>query len=325
MVTAQLTFERLLTSADRSRALSEDVRHGLGSRPKTLSPMWFYDARGSELFEVITRLPEYYLTRAEKGLLESRGGEIAEAAGATMLVELGSGSSAKTRFLLDAMSDTGDLQQYAALDVSGDALEEAGAGLVNEYPGLQVHGVVGDLTRHIGHLPSGDRRMLAFLGSTIGNLHPPERHTFLCGVREAMGEGDSFLLGTDLVKEPERLEAAYNDADGVTAEFNRNVLQVINRELDADFACETFEHRARWDPDRSWMAMHLVSTQECHVRMEALDLEVHFEEGEGVLTEVSTKFTEHGVADELEAAGLELKHSWTDGDFLLTLSAPQAG
>ncbi|MET8704117.1 L-histidine N(alpha)-methyltransferase [Kitasatospora sp. NPDC004723] len=322
MSTFDLT--RLLPADHFSTALRHDVRTGLTAEPKTLPPKWFYDARGSELFEEITRLPEYYPTRAERAILTARAGEIAAATRARTLVELGSGSSEKTRLLLDALRDLGTLEAYVPVDVSESALTAAGEALATEYPDLAVHGVLADFTARLGLPPVGGPRLVAFLGGTLGNLLPPERAVFLRGLRAALDPGDFLLLGTDLVKDPAVLVAAYDDAAGVTAEFNRNVLAVLNRELGADFEPEAFAHVARWDAEQEWIEMRLRSLVSQTVKIPALDLPVHFAEGEEVRTEVSAKFRRERVAEELSAAGLELAAWWTDepGRFGLSLARP---
>ncbi|MEV7927984.1 MULTISPECIES: L-histidine N(alpha)-methyltransferase [unclassified Kitasatospora] len=320
------TFDltRLLPADHFSSALRHDVQHGLTSEPKWLPPKWFYDARGSELFEEITRLPEYYPTRAERAILTARAGEIAAATGARTLVELGSGSSEKTRLLLDALRALGTLETYVPVDVSESALTAAGVALAAEYPGLAVHGVLADFTARLGLPPEGGPRLVAFLGGTLGNLLPEERAAFLRGLRASLDPGDFLLLGTDLVKDPSVLVAAYDDAAGVTAEFNLNVLNVLNRELGADFDPTAFAHVARWDPDREWIEMRLRSLRAQTVKIPALNLPVHFDRGEELRTEVSAKFRRERVSAELAAAGLRLSHWWTDeeGRFGLSLSAP---
>jgi L-histidine N-alpha-methyltransferase len=314
-----------LTVDDVAAALAADVRRGLGTTPKELPPKWFYDDRGSELFEEITRLPEYYPTRAERAILEARSADIARASGADTLVELGSGTSEKTRLLLSALEDAGTLARFVPFDVSEQTLRDAAAAVAREY-GVEVHAVVGDFERHLSELPTGGRRLVAFLGGTIGNLAPPERAKFLSEVADGLGPDDALLLGTDLVKDASRLVAAYDDAAGVTAEFNRNVLRVVNRELDADFVPDAFEHVARFDPDEEWIEMRLRATAPMRVTIRALDLPVDFEAGEELRTEISAKFRRARVAAELEAAGLELTDWWTDppGDFALSLARPAA-
>ncbi|GLZ36796.1 L-histidine N(alpha)-methyltransferase [Actinokineospora sp. NBRC 105648] len=305
-----------------ARALAKDAREGLGATPKTLPPKWFYDARGSELFEQITRLPEYYPTRAERAILAARADEIAAVTGAHTLVELGSGSSEKTRLLLDALRGAGTLAHIVALDVSETALREAAAALTAEYPGVQVSGVVGDFTEHLGLLPGEPPRLVAFLGGTVGNFLPAERAEFLAAIREVLQPGEWLLLGTDLVKDPETLVRAYDDAAGVTAEFNRNVLHVLNRELGADFDPADFDHVARWDPDHEWIEMRLRARRALTATIPALGIDVSFAEGEEIRTEVSTKFRRERVATELAAAGFGLEGWWTDeeGRFALSLS-----
>ncbi|HEX9970357.1 MAG TPA: L-histidine N(alpha)-methyltransferase [Acidimicrobiales bacterium] len=307
---------------DIARALRDDARRGLTETPKWLPPKWFYDERGSRLFDEITRLDEYYPTRCERSILEARAGEIAVAVGADTLVELGSGTSTKTRLLLDAMTAAGTLRRFVPFDVSEATLREAGAAILDAYPEVDVHGVVGDFERHLSLLPRGGTRLVAFLGGTIGNLWPTERTKFLHELVGGMAAGDALLLGTDLVKDVARLEAAYDDAAGVTAEFNRNVLLVLNRELGASFDPSSFDHVARWNPQEEWMEMWLRSQVRQSVAVPALGLDVGFEADEELRTEVSAKFRRAGVEAELAAVGLELRHWWTDeaGDFALSLS-----
>ncbi|MFJ4916825.1 L-histidine N(alpha)-methyltransferase [Streptomyces sp. NPDC088726] len=300
-------------------ALRADVLDGLTRQPKTLPPKWFYDARGSELFEEITRLPEYYPTRAEREILIGRAGAIAAASGARTLVELGSGSSEKTRHLLDALPE---LHTYVPVDVSESALRGAAEALLEERPGLSVHALIADFTGALTLPRTPGPRLVAFLGGTIGNLLPQERAAFLSSVRSLLSPGDSLLLGTDLVKDEEVLVAAYDDAAGVTAEFNRNVLSVVDRELGADFEPGDFEHVARWDPEREWIEMRLRARRELTVKIPELNLVVPFEAGEELRTEISAKFREEGVRDELDGAGLRLTQWWTDsaGRYALSLA-----
>jgi L-histidine N-alpha-methyltransferase len=318
----QLTYH--LGPDDAAEALRADALAGLTATPKELPPRWFYDERGSELFDRITRLPEYYPTRTERSILEARAGEIAAASGADVLVELGSGTSEKTRLLLTALREAGTLRRFVPFDVDPSVLRLAGAALAEEYPGLEVEGVVGDFTRHLGELPTDGRRMVAFLGSTIGNLAPAERTAFLAELAGTLHPGDSFLLGTDLVKDPARLVRAYDDAEGVTADFNRNVLVVLDRELKADFDPEAFEHVALWDAEHEWIEMRLRSIRDQVVNVAELDLGVPFAAGEEMRTEISAKFRREGVERELAAAGLTMTHWWTDpaGDFGLSLAQP---
>ena len=306
-------------------SLRRDVRAGLTATPKALPPKYFYDARGSELFDEITRLPEYYPTRAETAILTAHAGEIAELSAARTLVELGSGTSEKTRLLLSALTEAGTLERFEPFDVDPAVLADAAALIRREYPGLLVEPVIGDFEQHIGLLPPHPARLIAFLGSTIGNLEPPARAGLLRAVRSAMRPGDSFLLGTDLVKDPARLQHAYDDAAGVTAAFNRNVLSVVNRELGADFDETWFEHVALWNAEREWIEMHLLSLRDQLVTIADLDLEVRFARGELMRTEISAKFRPDGVRRELEAAGLEVVEFWTDpaGDFGVSLARPR--
>lgn len=315
-------LEIYLDDDDVAEALRGDVRAGLGGDSKWLPPKWFYDARGSELFEEITRLPEYYPTRAEREILTARAGEIAALTGAHTLVELGSGSSDKTRLLLDALRRHGSLRSFIPLDVSAAALSDAVGLLSGDYPGLEIHGVVGDFSRHLKLLPRADRRLVAFLGGTIGNLLPADRAEFLAELRAVLEPGEWLLLGADLVKDPAVLVPAYDDAAGVTAEFNRNVLRVLNRELGADFDATAFAHVAVWNAEREWIEMRLRATRPMTVRVAELDLSVEFAAGEELRTEVSAKFRRDGLAAELAAAGFAVPRFWTDpaGQFSLTLS-----
>ncbi|MFF3514390.1 L-histidine N(alpha)-methyltransferase [Streptomyces sp. NPDC002573] len=310
---------RTLPEDATEAALRADVLHGLTTAPKTLPPKWFYDAHGSELFEKITELPEYYPTRAERGILITRSGEIAAATGARTLVELGSGSSEKTRHLLDALTA---LRTYVPVDVSESALTQAGHALIAERPGLDVHALIADFTAEFTLPDTPGPRLVAFLGGTIGNLLPAERAAFLGSVRALLSPGDALLLGTDLVKDESVLVAAYDDAAGVTAEFNKNVLAVVNRELGADFDPDAFDHVAVWDAEHEWIEMRLRARTAQTVKIPALDLAVDFADGEDLRTEVSAKFREDGVRRELSSAGLELTHWWTDaeGRFALSLS-----
>ncbi|MFC8391664.1 L-histidine N(alpha)-methyltransferase [Streptomyces sp. NPDC057238] len=310
---------RTLPEDTTDAALRADVREGLTGSPKTLPPKWFYDARGSELFEEITALPEYYPTRAEREILRARAGEIAAASGARTLVELGSGSSEKTRHLIDALTG---LHTYVPVDVSESALTLAGQALAAERPGLDVHALIADFTARLTLPDTPGPRLVAFLGGTIGNLLPAERAAFLASVRALLTPGDALLLGTDLVKDERVLVRAYDDAAGVTAAFNKNVLTVINRELGADFDPDAFDHVALWDAGHEWIEMRLRSRTAQTVKIPSLGLAVDFAAGEELRTEVSAKFRQDGVREELSAAGLELARWWTDGEarFALSLS-----
>ncbi|MFI9389759.1 L-histidine N(alpha)-methyltransferase [Streptomyces bauhiniae] len=314
-----LHVTRTLPEDATDAALRADVLEGLSADPKTLPPKWFYDARGSELFERITELPEYYPTRAEREILQTRSGEIAAASGARTLIELGSGSSAKTRHLIEALTS---LEAYVPVDVSESALVQAGRALTEERPGLAVHALIADFTAPMTLPETPGPRLVAFLGGTLGNLLPAERSEFLATVRAMLAPGDGLLLGTDLVKDEAVLVRAYDDASGVTAAFNKNVLSVVDRELGADFDPDAFDHVARWDPEREWIEMRLRSRTAQTVKIPALGMVVDFAAGEELRTEVSAKFRREGVGAELDKAGLELTHWWTDSEdrFALSLS-----
>lgn len=292
--------------------LRADVVAGLTAEQKWLPPKWFYDAEGSELFEKITQLPEYYPTRSEREVLAAHAGDVAELTGAHTLVELGSGSSEKTRLLLDALTRYGTLAAFVPLDVSESALADAARSISADYPGLAVRGVVGDFTQHLGLLPGDGPRVVAFLGGTIGNFLPAERATFLRSVREVLDEGEWLLLGTDLVKDAETLERAYDDAAGVTAEFDMNVLRVLNARLGAHFDLDEFEHVSHWDAEHEWVEMRLRARRELTVEIPGADLTVRFAAGEHIRTEISAKFRPGGVEAELAAAGFALQQWWTD-------------
>ena len=315
-------LDRHLTDDDLTDSLRADVRTGLTSTPKELPPKYFYDERGSELFEAITRLPEYYPTRTERAILQAHAADVADLTKAGTLVELGSGSSEKTHLLLRALREAGSLECYVPVDVSGSALEQAVPVLKAAYPGLEVHPVVADFERHLALLPRGGTRLLAFLGGTIGNFPPEPRAAFFRRVADTLAPGEALLLGTDLVKDPERLVRAYDDTAGVTAEFNRNVLRVVNRELDADFDVAAFDHVAVWEPREEWIEMRLRATRDQTVHVRDLDLVVDFAAGEEMRTEISAKFRRSGVEAELSAAGLRLQQWWTDedGDFAVSLA-----
>ncbi|MCX5316325.1 L-histidine N(alpha)-methyltransferase [Streptomyces sp. NBC_00154] len=302
-------------------ALRADVLHGLTRHPKTLPPKWFYDAHGSELFEEITRLPEYYPTRAEREILVARAPEIAAASGAKTLIELGSGSSEKTRHLLDALPG---LHSYVPVDVSESALRGAAEALLVERPDLSVHALIADFTGELALPDTPGPRLVAFLGGTIGNLLPDERAVFLKSVRSLLSPGDALLLGTDLVKDEEVLVAAYDDAAGVTAAFNKNVLTVVDRELGADFDPADFDHVALWDRQQEWIEMRLRARRALTVKIPGLDLVVPFEAGEDMRTEVSAKFRKEGIRGELATAGLRLTQWWTDSADRFALSLATA-
>jgi L-histidine Nalpha-methyltransferase len=324
-VESPLTAEQIAIDVHLPRGgilagLAEDAREGLSCPFKELPPKYFYDERGLQLFEAITELPEYYPTRAERAILTARAGEIVAAAEAGILIELGSGSAAKTRFLLDAMREAGLLEAYVPVDISEEITRETASALVEEYEGLRVHGIICDYETHLERVPREEGALIAFLGGTIGNFRPAPRRSFLARIATLMFPGDRFLLGTDLVKDRARLEAAYNDSAGVTAEFNKNVLRVLNRELDADFDPDAFEHVAFWDADNRWMDIRLRSLAEQFIDVRALDMRVHFARNEEMRTEISTKFTRGRLERSYADAGLELIEWWTDRDELYALS-----
>jgi L-histidine N-alpha-methyltransferase len=306
------TIDVHLGPADLETALREDARIGLTATPKRLSPKWHYDARGSALFDEITRLPEYYLTRCERAILEVHAADIAEAAGAGTLIELGSGTSTKTRLLLSAMSAAGTLERFVPFDVDEATLRAAAAAVVAEYPGVAVHAVVGDFERHLPLLPRGGTRLVAFLGSTIGNLEPAVRARLLADLAGALVPRDSLLLGVDLVKSPERILAAYNDPGGVTAAFSRNVLRVVNDRLGADFDPDAFDHVPRWDAEHELVDIRLRAQTEQVARIARLGLEVRFAAGEEIHTEIAAKFRRERITGELRRAGFDVTRWWTD-------------
>jgi L-histidine Nalpha-methyltransferase len=322
MVMTEPVIDVHLIPDDAERSLHRDARLGLTSSPKWLQPKWFYDSRGSDLFEEITRLPEYYPTRAESSILVAHAGDIARRSGAHTLVELGSGSSEKTRLLLDALAGAGTLRQYVPLDVSETALRDAVAAIHGDYPTLSIHGVVADFTQHLDRVPGQTPRMIVFLGGTIGNFLPDERAHFLADLRDTLLPGEWLLLGTDLVKDPGVLVPAYDDAAGVTAEFNRNVLAVLNRELDADFDLGNYQHVAIWDAQNEWIEMRLRATDDAKVNLSHLGLDIALHAGEEIRTEISAKFRREGVEGELAKAKFDMDSWWTDseGRFALCLA-----
>ena len=307
----------------RSQMLA-DALEGLRGGEKSIPPVWFYDERGSRLFEEITQLPEYYPTRAERALLERHASSIAELSKADTLVELGAGACDKTRVLLTALQDTGSLSRYVPFDVSDEFLRGAATELSKEYDELDIHLVIGDFHQHLAEIPAQGRRMVAFLGGTIGNLNPAQRARFLFDLNCTMSSDDSLLLGTDLVKDPKRLVAAYDDAAGVTADFNRNVLHVLNEQLGGDFDPENFRHVAVWNEDEQWIEMRLRAQEAAEVSLAGAGITVRFDEGEDLLTEISAKFTPERVERELSEAGFVVEEMWgaEAGEFLLSLSHP---
>jgi len=305
-----------------SGALVDDVRRGLGSQPRTLPPKWLYDDVGSDLFDAITRLPEYYPTEAERSILRDHADDIVTACDATTVVELGSGTSDKTRTLLDAFAAAGSLERFVPVDVSEQTLREAAAMLSARYPSLRVEALVGDFTLHLAHLPAGGRRLVAFLGSTIGNFYVEERAAFLGALHDSLEPGDWFLLGTDLVKSTDRLIAAYDDSRGVTAAFVTNCLRVLNRELGGDFDLDGFSYVPFWDPRQERMDLRLRADMPQRVTLPGADLTFDLTHGEEIRVEISTKFRPERLGAELGAAGFAVERTWTDadGDFALTLA-----
>jgi len=315
-----MTTRVLTAQTDLVGTLIEDVRCGLSAAPRWLPPKYFYDDRGSELFDQITLLPEYYPTRAERALLAQYADDIVHAADAHVLLELGSGSSEKTTILLDALERSGKLESYVPVDVSTGALRGALDDLARTRPTLPVYPVVADFEHHLSDLPVPGRRLVAFLGSTIGNFAPAERTEFFGQLGQALGPGETFLLGIDLVKDPERLVAAYDDASGVTADFNRNVLRVLNRELDGDLVPDDFDHVAIWDAEQEWIEMRLRARRPMTVSLPGAGLEFDLSAGEEIRTEISAKFRRLTVESELVAAGFRPLGWWTDGDYALALA-----
>ena len=322
--TSRITIDVHLPPGGPLSGMAADVRAGLTKPFKELSPRYFYDERGSQLFEEITGLPEYYPTRAERAILEAHGAEICSAAGdPATLIELGSGSAAKTRVLLDAMRDAGCLRAYAPVDISEQITRDTAEAIAGEY-GVAVHGLVCDFERDLERIPLGGPRVIAFLGGTIGNFEPAQRASYLARVANLLEPADRFLLGTDLVKDRATLEAAYNDSAGVTAEFNKNVLAVLNRRLGADFDLDAFEHVAIWDDENLWVDIRLRSLARQVVEISALDMVVAFDRGEEMRTEISTKFARGGLAGIFAEAGLEIVGWWTDPEELFALSLARA-
>jgi L-histidine Nalpha-methyltransferase len=321
----RIQIDSYLTRA-HERSLARDVREGLTRAFKEIPPKHFYDRRGSELFERITELPEYYLTRSEREILSEQGGEIVAATQVGDLVELGSGSAEKARILLDGMREAGTLGRYVPVDVSEQALRSAADELAAGYEGLRIHGVVADFERQLDRVPSrnGDRRVVALLGSTIGNFRPRSRRALLKRIRALLSPSDRLLLGADLVKDPAVLEAAYNDSQGVTAEFNRNVLHVMNRDLGADFDPLQFDHMAFFDRDREWVDIRLRARTAMTVHVQGIDLEVEFAAQEDLRTEISAKFTRKRLEEDLASAGLRIREWFTDrrARFILLLAGP---
>ncbi len=321
--TAELTVDVHLTEEEWFETISADCLEGLTADPKRLSPVWFYDEQGSRLFDDITRVGEYYPTRAEATLLTDHADQIIDLSGADTLVELGSGTSDKTELLLDAMAAAQKLERYVPFDVSGETVREASDRLLERYADLSIHAVVGDFHRHLGEIPREGRRLVAFLGGTIGNFGPDERRRFLFDLDCVMSSDDRLLLGCDLVKDPDVLVRAYDDSEGVTAAFNKNALVHVNDRLGADFDPDRFDHLARWNAEEAWIEMRLRSTSDQVVDLGQLGTTIHFEAGEEMRTEISAKFTPERITDELWQSGFVVEETWTvEPGYLLTLARP---
>jgi len=318
------TIDVHLSPEEVRKQMRSDAVAGLQGEEKSIPAVWFYDERGSRLFEVITQLPEYYPTRAERALLQQNAAAIAELSKSDTLVELGAGACDKTRVLLTALQDAGTLSRYVPFDVSDEFLRDAATTLSEEFDTLDIHLVIGDFHHHLAEIPTEGRRMVAFLGGTIGNLTPAQRARFLFDLNCTMSSDDSLLIGTDLVKDRERLVAAYDDAAGVTADFNRNVLRVLNDQLGGDFDPELFRHVALWNEDEQWIEMRLRAEEPTEVSLTGAGITVRFDEGEDLLTEISSKFTPERVENELTQAGFVLDGMWgaEEGEFLLSLAHP---
>ena len=320
----RVRIDVLLDEADRRSALHDATFWSLRAEPKEVPAVWLYDETGSELFEQITRMPEYYPTNAEREILAGHAAEIASATGARTLVELGAGTSEKTRLLLDALEQAGTLERFVPLDASEEVLRASAEAIATRYRSIAVHAIVGDFERHLGALPPGDRRLIAFLGSTIGNLYPQRRHALLAEIAAVSGADDWFLLGVDLVKDPQTIEDAYHDSTGITERFVRNGLTAVNRDLAAGFEQSRFAFEPFWDAGEEWMDIGFRSLVEQTVPIGGLDVEVEVAAGERLRIEISAKFRLPGVERELAAAGLALQHAWTDSRqrFALLLARP---
>ena len=319
--TSTITIDVLLGPHEWNTRLRADAHAGVTATPKTLPPTWLYDDTGSALYDAITRVPEYYPARTEQSILDRWAPEMVAITRPDTLVELGSGTSHKTRSLLDAMATTGTLRRYVPLDVAEATLREASTQIATDYA-IEVHGVVGDFCRHLSAVPTDGVRLFAFLGGTVGNFEPAERAELLTQIAAAMAPGDGLLLGADLVKDHGRLVRAYDDAAGVTAAFNKNVLSVLNLELGADFDLDDFDHVALFDTRQEWIEMRLRSRRRHTVQVPGLGLTLQFDAGEELRTEISAKFRIEQIGSELAAAGLRVADLWTDvaGDFALTLA-----
>lgn len=319
-IVSNVTVQSHLGQHWAANAMRDDVRRAFGARPIVLPPKWLYDDKGSEIFDQITRLPDYYPTEAERFLLAEHATDIVERTGATTVVELGSGTSDKTRTLLDAFHAAGQLERFVPFDVSEATLREAADMLAARYPGLTIDAVAGDFTLHLPQLPTEGRRMVAFLGGTIGNLYEEERRAFLGALADNLEPGESLLLGVDLLKPADRIVAAYNDETGVSEAFNKNVLSVLNREMGADFDPEAFCYLPLWDPIHTRMDMRLLSLVDQTVHITELDMTVELAACEEIRVEISTKFRPHKIIDEVNQAGFGETELWTGRGFGLLLA-----
>lgn len=306
-----------LDVSDLDASLRLDVRRGLTAHPKHLPMRLHYDGRGGALFAELTRQPEYYQTRSERAVLHDRAAEIADALGTdpVAVIELGAGRAEKIRPVLDALAGEDRLDAFWPFDVAEGEVRDVLLELATAYPDAHLGGIVGDFTRHLAHLPDHhSTRLVAFLGGTFGNFTGMERGQFLRDLREALRPGDWFLLGADLVKDPEVILAAYNDAAGVTAEFNRHVLYVLNHRLDADFEPDNFEHIALWDNDTATIDMRLRAMKPMKVDLSALAIDISFTVGEEIHTGISTKFHRGELENQLQATGFATTRCWTDAN-----------
>ncbi len=315
----KITIDVHLTTQDPV-TVREKIRNGLLSSPRILPTKYLYDDHGSELFERICELPEYYQTRTEFKILSTYADRIIAQSEADELVELGSGAATKTRVLLDAMDRSDHLRCYVPFDVSEGIVRRVAQELVNEYDGLQVHGVVGDFLTHLEHIPDGGKRLVVFLGGTIGNLDEAEGSAFLSSVNAEMAAGDHFLLGVQLVTAVNRVEAAYNDSAGVTAKFNKNIIPVMREMVGADFDPDGFDHVARYNPETFRIEIFLRSNKHQTVTLPDIDLTLPLKEGEEIRTEISAKYDRTRTENLLENAGFKCVEWYTDPEELLGLA-----
>lgn len=314
-----ITIDVPLTRED-PEVVKTEITRGLLGNPKTLPSKLFYDERGSTLFERICELPEYYQTRTEHHLLTKWADEIVGISGAEELVELGSGAATKTRVLLDAMASVDQLRYFVPFDVDETIVRRVSEELVLEYPGLHIHGVVGDFLFHLEHIPEGGKRLVVILGGTIGNLPALAAQEFLSSVNSEMASGDYFLLGVQLITERRRLEAAYNDTQGITAKFNKNIIRVLNNQFGSHSDAESFEHVARYNEADHRIEMWLRSREDQTLDIQDLGLHIHLKQGEEIRTEISTKYDRPLVEALLAASGFAMVKWYSDPDSLIGLA-----